>query len=166
MKTIYIAGFPWETTYLWLAASDQGVLAVDFERVRSFESFKESFAGSLLEEPNDLLLQAIEQLNNYFRGKPESFDIPLDFTIGTTFQKSVWAQVRAIPYGRTKTYGQIAEELGQAKAARAVGAANGANPLPIFVPCHRVVQANGALGGYSGGLDIKEALLRLEGVLL
>jgi methylated-DNA-[protein]-cysteine S-methyltransferase len=84
---------------------------------------------------------------------------------GTDFQKSVWHCISTIPYGQTRTYGQIARELGNPDAARAVGMANRANPIPIVVPCHRVVQSNGKLGGYSGGLHLKDALLRLEGVI-
>ncbi|MBN1481305.1 methylated-DNA--[protein]-cysteine S-methyltransferase [candidate division KSB1 bacterium] len=165
-RTIYVTSFPWDVTCLWLAASNQGLSVIEFERKQSFDSFKERFNGRLFEQMNDILYKVVEQLDNYFRGQPEAFNIPLDFLAGTTFQKAVWHQVRAIPYGRTKTYGQIANELGQSRAVRAVGVANGANPLPVVVPCHRVIRTNGSLGGYSGGLDIKDALLRLEGVVL
>ncbi len=166
MKKIYVAGFPWEPTYLWLAATDDGLAAIDFERVHSFESFKSSFQYDVIEQPNDHLKALSHQLDNYVNGAPESFDMPLDFLNGTDFQKSVWSVVHKIPYGQTRTYGQISQTLGKPGAARAVGAANGANPVPIVVPCHRVIQADGKLGGYSGGLDIKDALLRLEGTLL
>ena len=166
MKKIYVTGFPWETTYLWLAATDDGLSAIDFERVQSFESFKASFQQDVIEHPNAHLDILSRQLDTYFKGAPESFDIPLDFTRGTDFQKLVWAVVRKVPYGQTTTYGQISQILGKPGAVRAVGAANGANPIPIVVPCHRVIQADGKLGGYSGGLDIKDALLRLEGAVL
>jgi O-6-methylguanine DNA methyltransferase len=166
MKKIYVAGFPWERTYLWLAATDDGLAAIDFERVQSFESFKVSFQQDVIERANAHLDVLSAQLDNYFKGQPESFDIPLDFLGGTDFQKSVWAIVHKIPYGQTTTYGQISQKLGKPGAVRAVGAANGANPIPIVVPCHRVIQADGKLGGYSGGLDIKDALLRLEGAVL
>jgi len=166
MKAIYVTGFPWTVTYLWLAATEDGLAAIDFERLQTFESFKASFRQDVVEQPNSHLTRLLEQLDRYFDGLPESFDIPLDFLRGTEFQKKVWSIVHHIPYGQTKTYGQIALELGNPGAVRAVGAANGANPIPIVVPCHRVIQSDGKLGGYSGGLDIKDALLRLEGAVL
>ncbi len=165
MKTIYVTGFPWEKTYLWLAATEEGLATIDFERVQTFESFKASFQN-VVERSNSHLDVLLEQLDRYFNGDPESFDVPLDFQKGTEFQKKVWHIVHHIPYGQTKTYGEKAHELGNPGSVRAVGAANGANPIPIVVPCHRVIQADGKLGGYSGGLDIKDALLRLEGAVL
>ena len=104
------------------------------------------------------------QLREYFSRIRHEFDLPLDVR-GTTFQKAVWAQVIRIPYGATATYGEVAQRIGRPRAARAVGAAVGANPLPILIPCHRVVGAGGSLTGYGGGLEIKAALLRLEGAL-
>lgn len=166
MDTLYITGFPWDVTYLWLAATDKGIAAINFERVLSFEAFKSSFQQEVMEQPNIHLTTLTAQLDNYFSGTPESFNVPLDFLIGTDFQKSVWSIVHKIPYGQTRTYGHISQILGKPGAVRAVGAANGANPIPIVVPCHRVIQADGKLGGYSGGLDIKDALLRLEGAVL
>ncbi len=164
---MYLTGFPWQVTYLWLAATDNGLCRIDFERARTFADFKHSFIEhNMIESENAILRQANELLQNYFDGEPTQFDIPIDMLQGTLFQQQVWKQVRAIPYGRTKTYGQIAHEMGNPGSFRAVGAANGANPVPIVVPCHRVVQSDGKLGGYSGGLDIKDALLRLEGVVL
>jgi O-6-methylguanine DNA methyltransferase len=164
-KAIFATGYPWHKTYLWLATTTRGVCAIDFERNQSFKSFKESFSTIVIDQPNDLLANLVAQLNKYFQRIPMAFDVPLDFIRGTEFQKSVWRCVYAIPYGKTRTYGQIAKALGKPGAARAVGMANGANPIPIVVPCHRVTQSDGKLGGYSGGLDIKDALLRLEGVI-
>ncbi len=166
MKTIYVTGFPWEVTYLWLAATDDGIAAISFERVQSFESFKASFERQVSEQPNGHLTTLGHQLDTYFKGTAVTFTGPLDFLRGTDFQKSVWSIVHKIPYGQTTTYGTIAQTLGKPGAVRAVGAANGANPIPIVVPCHRVIQSDGRLGGYSGGLDIKDALLRLEGAVL
>jgi methylated-DNA-[protein]-cysteine S-methyltransferase len=103
----------------------------------------------------------IEQLDAYFRGELTAFDLPLDLH-GTPFQRSVWARLRAIPYGETRTYGELAEELGKPGASRAVGLANGKNPVGVIVPCHRVVGANGSLTGYGGGLSRKQRLLDLE----
>ena len=108
-----------------------------------------------------LLLQAADQLRAYFAGELREFDLPLA-PRGTPFQLSAWAAVSAIPYGRTATYAEIAAAIGRPSACRAVGAANGRNPLPVIVPCHRVIGAAGALTGYGGGLDRKRSLLDLE----
>ena len=112
-----------------------------------------------------VLAAALAQLEEYFAGARERFSVPLR-PAGTPFQLSVWRALEEIPYGRTRTYRDIACVLGRPTATRAVGAANGQNPLPIFVPCHRVIGSNGSLTGFGGGLDVKLALLRLEGVLL
>lgn len=104
---------------------------------------------------------AARQLGEYFAGERTRFDLPLA-PKGDAFQKKVWALLRGIPYGRTRTYGQLAEELGDRNLARAVGAANGQNPLSIIVPCHRVIGVDGNLVGYAGGLDRKRFLLALE----
>jgi methylated-DNA-[protein]-cysteine S-methyltransferase len=109
-----------------------------------------------------LLLDAAVQLRAYFAGELERFELTLS-PQGTEFQRKVWSAVAAIPYGTTTTYSAIAAELGIPAACRAVGAANGRNPLAIVVPCHRVIGASGALTGYGGGLDRKRALLELEG---
>lgn len=112
----------------------------------------------------EVLAAATVQLSEYFSGERRDFDLPLRAT-GTVFQHAVWGQLATIPWGTTRTYGAIAVALGMPlSASRAVGAANGANPLSIIVPCHRVVGADGTLTGYGGGLPRKSALLRLEGV--
>ncbi|MGJ9385635.1 methylated-DNA--[protein]-cysteine S-methyltransferase [Salipaludibacillus sp. CF4.18] len=103
-----------------------------------------------------------EQLCAYFNGELKDFRLPLDL-IGTRFQKLVWEKVASIPYGVTKSYKQIATEIGSPKAVRAIGGANNRNPVPIIIPCHRVIGTNGSMVGYGGGLDKKEILLRLEG---
>ncbi|WP_096703044.1 methylated-DNA--[protein]-cysteine S-methyltransferase [Magnetospirillum sp. 15-1] len=112
-----------------------------------------------------LLLKARDQLEEYFEGKRTSFDLPLA-PHGTAFQQKVWAALSRIPFGQTKSYGELAGELGT--AARALGGACGRNPIPVIIPCHRVLGANGAMGGYSGidGIETKEFLLRHEGVAL
>lgn len=107
------------------------------------------------------LQQAIEELERYFAGEQVRFSCPLDMH-GTVFQVEVWEELLRIPYGGTRSYGEIAKAIGRAKAVRAVGAANGANPIAIIVPCHRVIGSNGALTGYGGGLPTKEWLLALE----
>jgi len=116
-------------------------------------------------EDVETLAPALAQLREYFSRTRREFDLPLDVR-GTAFQRAVWAEVAHIPYGATTTYGEIAQRIGRPGAARAVGAAVGANPLPILIPCHRVIGAGGSLTGYGGGLEVKAALLRLEGALL
>jgi len=111
---------------------------------------------------NGALAAASRQLTEYFRGRRRRFELPLAMG-GTPFQQSVWWALADIPYGTTVTYGELAAAVGRPGACRAVGQANGANPLPIVLPCHRVVASGGRLGGYGGGLDLKRALLGLEG---
>ncbi len=105
------------------------------------------------------------QLQEYFAGKRQAFELELDAG-GTAFQRRVWQKLCQIPFGETATYGELAKQLGNANASRAVGMANGKNPIAIVVPCHRVIGANGTLTGYAGGLENKEMLLRLEGIAI
>lgn len=112
-------------------------------------------------EPCELLDRVVAELAEYFRGERTGFDIPLE-PAGTPFQRGVWDALRAIPYAETINYGQLASRVGNPRASRAVGLANGRNPISIVVPCHRVIGANGSLTGYGGGLDRKRTLLDLE----
>jgi methylated-DNA-[protein]-cysteine S-methyltransferase len=143
---------------LRLVASERGLAAIlwendDPERVR---------LGPLVEDPtNPILIETERQLATYFAGKLKAFDVPLDFK-GTAFQKSVWAALLTIPFGETRSYGDIARQIGRPTASRAVGAANGKNPISIIAPCHRVIGSTGALTGFAGGLATKERLLGLE----
>ena len=121
--------------------------------------------GSRVEGTHAVLDQAEQQLQEYLAGEREEFTLPLA-PEGTPFQRAVWAQLGAIPRGSTTTYGAIARALGRPRAAQAVGAAVGSNPLSIVVPCHRVVGSSGAMTGYAGGIETKQALLLLEGALL
>jgi methylated-DNA-[protein]-cysteine S-methyltransferase len=105
--------------------------------------------------------KAKREILAYLEGSLKRFTVPMVLT-GTAFQRAVWAKLLAIPYGKTRTYGQIAAELGKPRAARAVGTACGSNPIPILVPCHRIVAGNGALGGFGGGVGMKHDLLELE----
>lgn len=109
--------------------------------------------------------EAARQLEKYFEGKLKSFALKLN-PEGTAFQRRVWEELGRIPYGQTRTYGEVAEAIGQPSAMRAVGGASGANPLPVVIPCHRVLGSDGSLTGFTAGLANKEALLKLEGVLL
>lgn len=112
--------------------------------------------------PSSLLVQAERELGEYFAGERKAFSVPLA-PEGSDFQKRVWAALRTIPYGKTVSYGWVAAKIGRPGGAVAVGQANSRNPIPIMIPCHRVVGADGRLVGYAGGLPVKEALLELEG---
>ena len=128
-----------------------------------FESGRDARKGNADLVPGDspVLSLAKAQLEEYFRGERRDFDLPLA-PAGTEFQRRVWQRLLGIAYGTTTTYGELAQELGNPNASRAVGLANGSNPIPIVIPCHRVIGANGALTGFGGGLPIKSALLELE----
>lgn len=140
---------------LRLVAEGEALTAIEFEPFAADEP-----GGRDDEHP--VLLQAARQLVEYFEGDRQEFDLPLD-PRGTEFQHQVWEQLRGIAYGETASYGDVAARLGRTNAAsRAVGLANGRNPIPIVVPCHRVVGANGTLTGYAGGLERKQILLDLE----
>ncbi len=137
---------------LQVAASELGVCGVWIGRAP-----RECAA----ESDNAFLRAAVRQLREYFDGARREFDLPLDLR-GTPFQLQVWNALTKIPHGETRTYAQIASQIGRPKATRAVGSANGKNPVPIIVPCHRVIATGGGLGGYSAGLDFKRRLLALE----
>ena len=140
---------------LTLIASEEGLVALEFGKKKRKDCIDDS----------KRLAPYRKQLDEYFAGKREDFTIPLDIR-GTDFQKRCWQQLLKIPYGQTRSYRQIAEAVGNRNAVRAVGLANGQNPIAIIVPCHRVIASDGTLCGYGGGLDIKEELLRLEGARL
>jgi methylated-DNA-[protein]-cysteine S-methyltransferase len=108
-----------------------------------------------------IIQQTVRQLDEYFAGKRKTFEIPLA-PVGTAFQEKVWEELQRIPYGKTISYAQLAQAVDNPKACRAVGSANGKNPVAIIIPCHRVINANGGLGGYACGLDMKKWLLDLE----
>ena len=143
---------------LKLVASDKGLVAILWEkdsprRVRLDEV--------VADEQHPVLVETARQLAQYFAGKRKTFSIALDMR-GTRFQKDVWEALLAIPFGETRSYGQLAKQLGNPRASRAVGAANGRNPVSIIVPCHRVIGSSGKLTGFAGGLDAKAHLLGLE----
>lgn len=143
---------------LYLVASDIGLQSLYWDKTAKIPMVP-SLAGS--STAVKILKQTQNELSQYFQGKRKEFTVPLD-VVGTEFQESVWQQLQKIPYGKTVSYTDIARKIKKDKAVRAVGTANGKNPICIIVPCHRVIAASGGLGGYSGGLERKEALLRLE----
>jgi methylated-DNA-[protein]-cysteine S-methyltransferase len=143
---------------LTLVASDAGLVAILWEnddpaRVRLTER--------QTRPDHPILTQTAQQLTAYFAGDLQIFTVPLDFR-GTDFQKQVWAALCAIPFGETRSYGDVARAIGHPTASRAVGAANGRNPISIIAPCHRVVGTNGALTGFAGGVEVKRWLLDFE----
>jgi methylated-DNA-[protein]-cysteine S-methyltransferase len=144
---------------LTLIGSNDGLAAILWENDRPGR-VRLDVVGEDARHP--VLVKTERQLAEYFAGRRKVFDLALDFT-GTAFQKKVWAALLTIPFGETRTYAQIARQIGHPTAVRAVGAANGRNPISIVTPCHRVIGSNGALTGFAGGLATKEHLLRLEG---
>ncbi|MDV2470513.1 methylated-DNA--[protein]-cysteine S-methyltransferase [Acinetobacter chinensis] len=143
---------------LKLVATETALVAVLWEN----ENPNRVRLAELIEnKQHPILLETQKQLNEYFAGQRQVFDLPLDFE-GTEFQQKVWQALLTIPFGETRSYKQIAEQIGNIKAVRAVGAANGKNPISIIAPCHRVVGANGKLVGFAGGLENKGILLKIE----
>jgi methylated-DNA-[protein]-cysteine S-methyltransferase len=142
---------------LTLVAGDKGLAAILWEN----EEVRTNIDLGCENANHPVLLETERQLREYFAGKRDTFSIPLNFA-GTKFQRSVWNALLTIPFGETRSYAQIAKQVGHAKAMRAVGAANGRNPIPIIAPCHRVIGASGKLVGFAGGLKNKALLLDLE----
>jgi methylated-DNA-[protein]-cysteine S-methyltransferase len=143
---------------LKLVASDKGLAAILWENDRP-DRVRLELSGE--DRAHPLLRETERQLGDYFAGKLDKFTLPLDF-VGTEFQKKVWAALLTIPFGETRSYGEIARQIGSPKAVRAVGAANGRNPISIVTPCHRVIGSTGKLTGFAGGLEAKACLLGLE----
>ncbi len=139
---------------LRLVSDGLALLSIEFEGMHGTDG---------LEQSDDILKRATQQLAEYFSGRRRDFSLPLA-AAGTAFQQQVWSALRQIPFGELRSYRDIATAIGNIKAVRAVGAANGRNPIPIVVPCHRVIGSNGNLTGFAGGLDAKRALLEHEGV--
>ncbi len=156
---------------LLLAATDGGLVAVVFHadaaiRDKALGRLAARLGSEPMESPAGRLAEPIRQLEAYFAGELRAFDLPLDWTLSSGFNRQVLRELMArVPYGAVVGYGDLAARVGQPGAAQAVGAAMGSNPLPVEVPCHRVVETDGGLGGFGGGLETKRKLLALEGVL-
>jgi len=146
---------------LRLVASASGLRAISFQLTPDSVDLDPTIPFTPPHNP--VLREALSQLRAYFAGRLHEFQLPLDL-YGTDFQVRVWRELQTIPYGRTCSYSAIAQAIGRPSAVRAVGAANGANPIPIVVPCHRVIGSSGKLVGYGGGLALKRRLLQLEGI--
>lgn len=152
MRWTFISPAP--DTGLYVSAGERGIREIAFAGVGREPA-------GVRDPSHPLLVEAARQFAAYFDGRLREFELPLDM-IGTAFQQRVWQALRAIPYGETRSYAQLAAAVRSPKGFRAVGAANGRNPIPIVVPCHRVIESNGGLGGFSAGLDYKRRLLSLE----
>ncbi|MFW6115465.1 MAG: methylated-DNA--[protein]-cysteine S-methyltransferase [Chloroflexota bacterium] len=164
MKEVVYARLDSPVGRVWVAATEMGVCKISLgsEHSGAFLTWLSQHIGpGQAYEDAELMTVAMAQLEEYFSGTRRAFDLPLDVH-GTTFQRAVWSQVSRIPYGATASYGDIAQLVGKPKASRAVGAALGANPLPIVVPCHRVIGSDGSLVGFGAGLETKETLLQME----
>lgn len=157
---------------LFLAASERGLVALEFDaRLPGQQTIRPNprnlraeKRGLRFEESASAMRPYIHELEEYFAGGRREFTFPLDLR-GTDFQRACWQALRAIPYGETRSYGDIARAVGRPQGFRAVGMANNRNPVAIVVPCHRVIASDGTLCGYGGGLDLKRKLLELEGAL-
>ena len=166
-ETIYYTRLnsPWGS--LFLAGTDKGICACRFtngkDAAEQVSAMRKKNSQALIRKDKAPLAPALELLQRYFSGEPEPLIYPLDLR-GSGFQLRVWSALREIPRGKVATYGEIAARIGRPLAARAVGQACGSNRVVLFVPCHRVVAAQGKLGGFGGGLELKKALLRHEGV--
>jgi methylated-DNA-[protein]-cysteine S-methyltransferase len=154
---------------LWLAASEDGLVAVEFDMSqRRFADYIQArFKRPARYDPKRLVTE-IRQMREYLRGKRREFTFPIDWSVLKPFQRAALEATYAIPFGETRTYGELAHQIGRPRAARAVGRAEATNPMPLIIPCHRVVGADGKLHGYGGGegLPTKEWLLKLEGAVL
>lgn len=160
-----------QTAFGWvgIAWAARGLVAVTLPQPAEAEASSRLPANSratALEAPGLAVTALTDKLQRYFEGEPVVFDEPLDPTIGTDFQRKVWALTRAIPRGQMRTYGQLAREAGSPGAARAVGQSMAHNPWPVIVPCHRVVGHDGRLTGFGGGVDMKRRMLVMEGAIL
>jgi len=146
---------------LTIIASINGLHAILWDIERNSETYKKTMKGLTKSVNNKIILETKKQLMEYFAGQRKKFDLPLALN-GTDFQIQAWKQLQKIPYGKTISYGEQAEKIGDKKKARAVGMANGRNPISIVVPCHRVIGGNGKLVGFGGGLSCKQWLLEHE----
>jgi methylated-DNA-[protein]-cysteine S-methyltransferase len=159
--TLYSTHFDSPLGGITLAATDRGLAGTWFDQQRHWPDT----TGWQSADDHPVLRETVAQLGDYFAGRRHRFDLPLDLSHGTAFQRSVWQALLAIPSGNTTSYGALGARVGKPAALRAVGAAVGRNPISVIVPCHRVLGADGSLTGYAGGLERKTALLKLEGAL-
>jgi O-6-methylguanine DNA methyltransferase len=163
MEKVYYSSF--NSTWLkkvFVASSEKGVCMVDFLKTEKdfLKELKKQFPGEIVKN-DQKNREALSQLKKYVRGELKHFQCRLDLK-GTPFQKKVWSALTKIPYGQTRSYQDIARTIGHPKAFRAVGNSNGRNPVPLIIPCHRVIESNGGMGGFGHGLKVKKQLLDFE----
>jgi O-6-methylguanine DNA methyltransferase len=165
---VYCTSFDSKIGLLYVASTDKGVCKISLPRQTKRDFIRwlnENFEDSEVVDNKSRNRDIIDQLNRYFNGRLAKFTCAMD-VIGTPFQVRVWKELTKIPYGTTITYKQLAKRIGTSRGFQAVGRANAANPLPIIVPCHRVLGTDGSLVGYASGIKTKEFLLKLEGALM
>jgi O-6-methylguanine DNA methyltransferase len=165
---VFCTSFESKIGLMYVASTEKGVCKISVPRQTRKDFFRwlrDNFDDSEVVDNKSRNREVIDQFGRYFNGRLAKFNCPLDF-MGTPFQVRVWKELTKIPYGTTITYKQLAKRLGTSKGFQAVGRANASNPLPIIVPCHRVIGADGSLVGYSSGIKTKEFLLKLEGALI
>ena len=163
METIYYSSFnSGLLKKVFVASTERGVCMVDFLKSEKvfLKRLRERFLGEIIKDDRKNR-NVVNQLKKYLKGELQRFDCKLDFK-GTPFQKKVWSALAKIPYGRTRSYRDIARAIGHPKAVRAVGNANGRNSIPLIIPCHRVIESNGGLGGFGHGIKVKKRLLDFE----
>ena len=168
MPTVYCTSFDSQIGHIYVASTDRGVCKISIPRETKKDFFRwlrNHFSEEEVVENRSKNREVIDELNRYFSGKLVRFHVALD-QIGTVFQSRVWRELRRITYGSTLSYKQLAKRVGVPRGSQAVGRAVALNPLPIIVPCHRVLGLDGSLTGYSSGIKTKEFLLRLEGALI
>ena len=163
METVYYSRFNSSLLKnVFVASTERGVCMVDFLKTEKvfLSRLKERFPGKIVRD-HQKNKDFLDQLRKYLKGELQRFDCKLDFR-GTPFQKRVWSALTKIPYGQTRSYKEIAQAIGHPKAFRAVGNANGQNSIPLIIPCHRVIESNGRLGGFGHGVKVKKQLLDFE----
>lgn len=167
-RKVFCTSFDSRIGHIYIASTERGLCKVSIPKETKKDFFKwleNHFEIDAVNDNKSRNKEYIDQINRYLNGKLVEFTLPIDL-IGTPFQLRVWKKLIQIPYGTTTTYSQLAKRVGVPKGFQAVGRANGANPLPIIIPCHRVIGSDGSLIGYSSGVKTKEFLLRLEGAII
>jgi len=165
MTMVYYTSMATPIGRVFVAATEAGVTRISFRcsEAAFVAELRRRLGAVVIAESGERLQRAVSQLDAYFGGRRRAFDVAVDWRLATPFQRRVLTATRRVPAGRVVSYGDIAQRIGQPAASRAVGQALGRNPLPILIPCHRVLAGGGGLGGYTGGLDIKRKLLGIEG---
>jgi len=158
-EELFLASDTIEGIVFEITVSDKGVREICINRKPGSDSLSEI---AHISNEDSKISKVFTQLREYFKRQRKEFDLPLEI-LGTDFRKAVWNELKKIPYGKTINYGELAKRMGDKKLMRAVASANGANPIPIIIPCHRVIGGDGSLTGYGGGVDVKQKLLELEG---